>query len=35
MACLAYNPSKITVEGKIYKRDELLEIATKILKAAR
>lgn len=35
MACLAYNPSDITVDGKIFKRDQLLEVCTKVLWAAR
>jgi hypothetical protein len=31
MACLAYQPTSILVDGKLYRRDELLELATKVL----
>jgi hypothetical protein len=31
MACLTYNPSDIIIEDKEYKREEILEISTKIL----
>lgn len=31
MACLTYNPSDITIEDKEYKREEILDISTKIL----
>ena len=35
LACLAYNPSDITVDGKVFKRDQLLEICTKVLASAK
>lgn len=31
MACLSYNPSEIVIEDREYKREEVLEISTKIL----
>ena len=31
MACLAYNPSEIRIEEKIFTREEILEISTNIL----
>lgn len=31
MACLTYSPSDITIEEKEYKREEILDISTKIL----
>lgn len=31
MACLTYSPSDITIEDKEYKREEILDISTKIL----
>lgn len=35
IACLAYQPSNIIVDGKQFRRDELLELSTKVLQAAR
>ena len=31
MACLAYNPSSITIDAKDYRREELLGITTNLL----
>lgn len=31
MACLAYNPSSITIDTKDYRREELLGITTNLL----
>lgn len=31
MACLAYNPSEIKVDDKVFTREEILEISTNIL----
>ena len=35
MACLAYQSSNVYVDGKTFRRDELLELATKVLQNAR
>lgn len=35
VACLAYNPSTVNIEGQSYKREEILEVATRLLQAAR
>ncbi|EAS04241.2 hypothetical protein TTHERM_00298520 (macronuclear) [Tetrahymena thermophila SB210] len=35
MACLAYNPSTVNIDGRSYKREEVLEVATRLLQAAR
>jgi hypothetical protein len=35
IACLAYNPSAVNVEGLFYRREEILEVAVRLLQAAR
>jgi hypothetical protein len=35
MACLAYNPSDITIDGKALKRDKLLEMCSMAISNAR
>ncbi|CAD8187779.1 unnamed protein product [Paramecium pentaurelia] len=35
LACLAYHPSDILVDGKLFKRDQLLEMCTTLLRQAK
>ena len=35
MACLAYNPSNISVDGQSYKREEILDLSTRLLESLK